>query len=245
MSIIINDSSGKQNAIYDSEEYEYVEGQKGIDYSSKLIVNNINVHTVKVNGITIKRDYCFVSNKLRNWGFSQVDHLIALYYYNTPDGKLHVDAELYSGDAALNKATEYNIRNYCAGHVLGYNIKCRSATNTTAIIKGSSKTNTLTNTSIQNVGLTLGTASVEKTFMWEEQTDTIDVSLQTIQCVVDGGNIYSESFSNLNYNIKITAPEISDTSTHTYYIVKTSNVTLTLNWGASGGGTIKFLDELI
>ncbi len=245
MSIIINNSSGEELAIYDSKKYDFVKNQKGIEYSSDIIINNVNVHTVKANDITVKRDYCILEEGKHNWGFSQVDHLIALYYYNTSDGKLHVDAELYSGDAALKKASEYNVRGYCSGHVLGYNVNCQTKTNTTVTIKGSSKTNTLTNTSIQNIGMTLGTASVDKTFIWEEQTDAIDVTLQTIQSVVQGENIDSESYSNLNYNVKIIAPKTSDTSAHTYYIVKTSSATITLNWDSSDGRIIKFLDELI
>lgn len=245
MSIVINNSNGEEIAIYDSKTYEYVKEKKGIEYESDIIINNVNVHTVKANEITLKRDYCILEEGKHNWGFSQVDHLVALYYYNTSDGKLHLDAELYSGEAALTKATEYNIRGYCAGHVLGYNVNVDTQTNTTVTIKGSNNKNSLQNTSTQNVGLTLGTASVEKTFMWEEKTDTINVVINTTQNVIRGEKIDSESYSNLNYSVDIAAPKTTDTSLHTYYIVKTSSVTITLDWESSGGRIIKFLDELI
>lgn len=245
MSIVINNSNGEEIAIYDSKTYEYVKEKKGIEYESDIIINNVNVHTVKANDITLKRDYCILEEEKHNWGFSQVDHLVALYYYNTSDGKLHLDAELYSGEAALTKATEYNIRGYCSGHVLGYNVNVDSQTNTTVTIKGLSSKNSLQNTSTQNVGLTLGTASVEKTFMWEEKTDTINVVINTLQNVIRGEKIDSESYSNLNYSVDIAAPKTTDTSLHTYYIVKTSSVTITLDWGSFGGRIVKFLDELI
>lgn len=245
MSIVIQNSNGEELAIYDSKVYDYVNKQKGVEYESDIIINNVNVHTVKANDVTLKRDYCILEEGKNNWGFSQVDHLVALYYYNTSDGKLHLDAELYSGEAALTKATEYNIRGYCSGHVLGYNVNVDTQTQTTVTITGSESKGTLTNTSTQNVGLTLGTASVEKTFMWEEQADKINVAIKTTQNVIRGKNVDSESYSNLNYNVDITAPETTDTSLHTYYIVKTSSVTITLDWSSSGGRIIKFLDELI
>lgn len=245
MSIVIKNSQGTELITYDSKNYDFVKNQKGVDYESDIKINGVNVHTVKANDVTVKRDYCILEEGKHNWGFSQVDHLIALYYYNTSDGKLHVDAELYSGDAALTKASEYNISGYCSGHVLGYNVNCDSQTKTTVTISGASKTNTLRTMSTQSVGITLGTASVQKAFMWEEQAEKINVKLQTLQYVVEGENIDSESYSNLNYSVDITAPETSDTSQHTYYIVKTSSVTITLNWDSSGGKIIKFLDELV
>lgn len=246
MSIIVQNGKGAQLATYDSKEYEFIEGKKGVEYDSDVVVNKTNVHTIKANGVTVKRDYTTVITQGGNWGFSQIDNFAYIQWSKSVDSdKVYVTLQLATGEAAKTLAASVGCSHYCSGHVSGWDVDATTSTNCYVKIWSSDggKTRSVLN-SLSYPGNRIGDGSIKTwtsmDILIPKEGGILNVRLYTTQSIVKAEDYKSADIFNPDVTIEI---EVPAEGSGVYYLCKTNNIQINLN-NPIIVKTIKFLDEL-